>query len=70
MLPQEVHKQDLDTLQRKNHVHNVISQTLSYQVKGEERWYEVWNMKFFKSLEMVHFGVVKKDPGLLFNFHV
>ena len=27
-------------------------------------------MKFFKSWEMVHFGVVKKDPGLIFHFHV
>ena len=37
----QVVKQDLDTLQQKNHVHNVISQTLSYEVKAEERWYEV-----------------------------
>ena len=66
----QVDKQDLDTFQRKNHVPKVISQTLSYEVKGEERWYEVSNMKIFKSWEMVHFGVSKKDPGLLFHFHV
>ena len=33
----QVDKQDLDTLQQKNHVCKVISRTLSYEVKGEER---------------------------------
>ena len=48
----------------------MISQTLSYKVKVEEKWFWILNMKFSKTSPMLHFGVTKKDPGLYFHFHV
>ena len=31
-------------------------------------WFRTW--KFQKPSQKLHFGVTKKDPGLLFHFHV
>ena len=50
-----VDKHGINTFCRKIHVSNVISRTLSYEVKGEEKWLRVWNMKSFKSSEMASF---------------
>jgi len=36
----------------------------------EEKWFGVWNMKFSKTSPQLHFGVTKKDPGLVFHFDV
>jgi hypothetical protein len=30
--------------------------------------FQTW--KFKKTFQKIHFGVTKKDPGLLFHFHV
>ena len=51
----QVDKQGLPTFIRGIHVCNVISQISSHEVKCEDKWYEVWNMKRFKSLEMDSF---------------
>ena len=50
VLTSQVDKQNLDTFKRKIHGESVISQTLSYEIKGEEKWFMVWNMKIFKNL--------------------
>ena len=65
-----VHKQVTITLELKIHVSNVISQTLSYKVKVEEKWFWILNMKFSKTSPMLHFEAAKKDPGLVLHFHV
>ena len=36
----------------------------------EEMWFWICNMKFSKNSPKLHFGVTKKDPGLVFHFHV
>ena len=38
--------------------------------QSEEKWFWIWNMKFSKTSPKLHFGVTKKDPGLVFHFHV
>jgi hypothetical protein len=48
----------------------VISQTLLYEVKGEEEWLWVYNMKISKTSPKLHFDVTKKDSGLVFHFYV
>jgi hypothetical protein len=55
---------------QKNHVYSVISRTLSYEVKGEERWFRFWNLKSVKTHTKLPFGVTKKDAGLVFHFHI
>ena len=55
ILTTEVDKQGLHTFEQKTHVHKVISQISSHEVKAEERWYELWDMKRFKNLEMDSF---------------
>jgi hypothetical protein len=55
-------------LKRKFDVSKVISRTLSYEVKGEEEWLWVCNMKISKTFPKLHFDVTKKDPGLVFHF--
>jgi hypothetical protein len=57
-------------LKRKFDVSKVISRTLSYEVKGEEEWLWVCNMKISKTSPKLHFDVTKKDPGLVFHFYV
>ena len=66
----QVDKQGLPTFIWDIHVCNVISQISSHEVKCEDKWYEVWNMKRFKIWKWIHLGVSKKDPSLLFHFHV
>ena len=36
----------------------------------EERWFGICNMKFTKNSPKLHFGLTKKDPGLVFHFGV
>ena len=43
---------------------------MSYEVKHEEKWFLVSNMEISKTSQELHFAVTKKDPGLLFHFHV
>ncbi len=43
---------------------------MSYEVKHEEKWFWVSNMEISKTSQKLHFGVTKKDPGLLFHLHV
>jgi hypothetical protein len=66
----QVDKQGVHTFKQKNHVSNVISRTLSYEVKGEERLFRFWNMKSVKIHTKLSFGVTKKDASLVFHFHV
>jgi hypothetical protein len=40
------------------------------EVKSEENWFRFWNMKSVKTHTKLPFGVTKKDPGLVFHFHV
>jgi hypothetical protein len=70
ILTTEVVKHDLHRFKQKNHVCSMISRTLSYEVKGEERWFRFWNMKSFKTHTKLPFGVTKKDARLVFHFHV
>ena len=44
--------------------------TQTMKSKVEEKWFWICNMKFSKNSPKLHFGVTKKDPGLLFHFHV
>jgi hypothetical protein len=55
---------------KKNHVYSVISRTLSYEVKGKERWVRFWKLESVKTHIKLPFGVTKKDAGLVFHFHV
>ena len=67
----QVDKHDIHTFKRVIHECGVISQISSQEVKCEEREVVLsFEHEIFKSWEMVQFGVVKKDPGLLFHFHV
>ena len=43
---------------------------MSYEVKHEEEWFWVSNMEISKNYQTLHFGVIKKDPGLLFHIRV
>ena len=38
--------------------------------QSEEKWFWIWNMKFSKTSPKLHFGVTKKDPGLVFYFYL
>jgi hypothetical protein len=40
------------------------------EVKSEEKWFRFWNMKSAKTHTKLPFEVTKKDPGLVFHFHV
>jgi hypothetical protein len=40
------------------------------EVRSEEKWFRFWNMKRVKTHAKLPFGVIKKDPGLVFHFHV
>jgi hypothetical protein len=51
-------------------VSKVISQTPSYEVKGEEEWLWVCNMKISKTSPKLHFDVTNKDLGLVFHFRI
>ena len=43
---------------------------MSYDSKGEENGFWFSNIKKFKHLTKFYFGVIKKDPSLVFHFHV
>ena len=36
----------------------------------EDKWFWVLNFKLSKTSQKLHFGVTKKDPGLVCHFHV
>ena len=61
----QVDKQGLYTFRRKNHVSTVISQTMAYELKGEEKGFWTGNMIILKSSPKYHLGVIKKGPTLL-----
>ena len=44
--------------------------TQTMRSKVEEKWFWNCNMKFSKTSQKLHFGVTKKDPCLVFHFHV
>ena len=43
---------------------------MSYEDRHEEKWFWVSNMEISKTSQKLHFGVTKKDPGLVFHFDV
>ena len=43
---------------------------MSYDFKGEKNSFLIFQHKKFKHLTKFHFGVTKKDPRLVFRFHV
>ena len=43
---------------------------MSYEVKHEEKWFWVSNMKISKTAQKLHFRVTKKDTCFPFHFHV
>ena len=47
-----------------------MSQTMSYELKIEEKEFLICNMENSKTSPKFHFGVTKKDPGLVFYFYV
>ena len=47
-----------------------ISQTMVYEHKVEEKGFWICNMENSKTSPKYHFGVTKKDPDLVFHFHV
>jgi hypothetical protein len=70
ILTTEVVKHDLHMFKQKNHICSVISRTLSYEVKSEERWFRFWNLKSVKTHTKLPSRVTKKDAGLVFHFHI
>jgi hypothetical protein len=40
------------------------------EVRSEDKWFRFWNMKCVKTHAKLPFGVIKKDPVLVFHFHV
>ena len=47
-----------------------ISSISNSLVRSEEKCFGEMNMKISKNSPQLHFGVTKKDPGLVFHFDV
>ena len=72
ILTTPIDKQGLDTFKQ-----NMLERGVKSQISNSDRTlmcevrrFWICNMKFSKNSPKLHFGVTKKDPGLLFHFHV
>ena len=65
-----VDKQGLYIFRQNIHVSIAISKTMLYELEVEKKGFWICNMENSKASPMFHFGVTKKDPVLVFHFHV
>ena len=71
ILATQVEKDGLHTFKmRRAWISCDIAKTQTMRSKVEEKWFWNCNMKFSKTSQKLHFGVTKKDPCLVFHFHV
>ena len=71
ILTTQVEKHGLHTFKiRKTCISCDIAKLKRWGLSLREKWFWNCNMKFSKTSQKLHFGVTKKDPGLLFHFHV
>ena len=71
VLTRPTDKQGLDIIKQEMLQYGVKTLDLKlWTLMCEERWFGIYNMKFTKNSPKIHFGLTKKDLGLVFHFGV